>query len=303
MNFGAVVEFLKSFLFSRHISNCRPSNCLHKVQPKTRTVLGEWAFTVARLRFGNYCPLSVLFAQLLMLFLSQLKTYSFQIVHPLSVCTDRWDIHLDLGFAALDTGVVRVVNYNLSNLFVSLIINNRILDLKWTDLIQWNKFFSDLSDNLEIMGDLWCLGFRTLNIHEHGFMNMPEEAKIHECSTRAWIILLSYLYVHCLCSLFFSSVLEQRIKWRISWLCQENFEEGLFQVFTMYFQIVTIFSQFNQHEFKVKAANDLTAIYLILQGSLSVKMLARVGSASDIEWRYINTWLRWRASSLWSNPI
>ena len=57
----------------------------------------------------------------------------------------------------------------------------------------------------------------------------------------------------------------------------------------MYFQIVTIFSQFNQHEFKVKAANDLTAIYLILQGSLSVKMLARVGSASDIEWRYINT--------------
>ena len=65
-----------------------------------------------------------------MLFLSQLKTYSFQIVHPLSVCTDRWDIHLDLGFAALDTGVVRVINYNLSNLFVSLIINNRILDLK-----------------------------------------------------------------------------------------------------------------------------------------------------------------------------
>ena len=75
-------EYLKSVLIplTYHYS-MRSSDCLCLVIPKSRTVLGERAFSVAGPAFWNSLPVSVRCAQSLMSFRCRLKTYLFQIAY------------------------------------------------------------------------------------------------------------------------------------------------------------------------------------------------------------------------------
>jgi hypothetical protein len=76
-------QYLKSVLIPQtyHYS-MRSSDCLCLVIPKSRTVLGERAFSVAGPSFWNSLPVSVRCAQSHVSFRSRLKTYLFQIAYP-----------------------------------------------------------------------------------------------------------------------------------------------------------------------------------------------------------------------------
>src|SRR5688572_20570679 len=76
-------QYLKSVLIPQtyHYS-MRSSDCLCLVIPKSRTVLGGRAFSVAGPTFWNSLPVSVRCAQSLVSFHPRLKTYFFQIAYP-----------------------------------------------------------------------------------------------------------------------------------------------------------------------------------------------------------------------------
>src|SRR5688572_17404655 len=76
-------QYLKSVLIplTYHYS-MRSSDCICLVIPKSRTVLGERAFSVSGPTFWNSLPVSVRSAQSLVSFRSRLKTYLFLIAYP-----------------------------------------------------------------------------------------------------------------------------------------------------------------------------------------------------------------------------